>query len=132
MIALLNSWINDTLLAGACLSVAGISGLARHFLLEPRIATYPRAPKPLLAVFFVTSVTFLFLGARFLAVYVNGERGVPPEATHSLALLAVVLMLYKLSNLVNVLRQHYPATVWSRINRISDILKCRAREKPRV
>lgn len=115
---------DNTLFAGVCMTLAGSMGLLRHFLLEPRIETFPRALKWLLAVFFFTASSFVYLGLRFLAAWWLQEPGVPPQATPTAAYLAGVLLLYKASLLANVLRQHYPAQVWKRLDSITEKVKC--------
>ena len=39
-------------------------------------------------------------------------------------MLAGATFVYKASMLYNVLRQRYPVTVWARLNRISDVVRC--------
>jgi hypothetical protein len=48
--------ISNPLVAGVCLILAGNCGLVRHFLLEPKVANYPQAPRWLLTVFFFFAV----------------------------------------------------------------------------
>jgi hypothetical protein len=49
--------ISNSLVAGLSLVLAGGCGLVRHFLLEPKVATYPQAPRWLLKVFVVPGRT---------------------------------------------------------------------------
>jgi hypothetical protein len=117
----------NTLIAGIFLTLAGFSGLVRHFFLEPTTPGYPQAPPFLLGVFFLFSSVLVVLGLRYLSVLgVYGfvtEQTIPPGASPVMALLSANILMYKLSLLYNVLRQHYPAEVWLRMDRISNTVK---------
>jgi len=56
------------LLAGILFSISGLSGLSRHFLLEPSLPPKVRIgyPKWLLHVAFASSVIMLYAGMRYL------------------------------------------------------------------
>jgi hypothetical protein len=117
--------LDNSLIAGVFLTLAGLSGLARHFLLEPQTASYPKAPVWLNAVVFMFASVLIFLGLRFLAAFATGAEGIPPNAGPTMALLSVFLAAYKISMLVNVLRQRLPSGTWARLNRITDSARCR-------
>lgn len=120
MIPLVNS-----LFAGSFYLLAGICGLVRHFLLEPGMANYPRAPKWLLNVFFMFSCVLMYAGLRFLWVWATGEGvTVPPGVTGMGVMLAAATFIYKGSMLFNVARQRYPADVWVRLDRITKLVQC--------
>jgi hypothetical protein len=115
----------NSLFVGLFYLFAGLCGLVRHFLLEPGMANYPKAPKWLLNVFFAFSSVLIYAGLRFLWVWATGEGvRVPPGATGMGVLLAFATFVYKASMLYNVLRQRYPVAVWARLNRISDLVRC--------
>lgn len=113
-----------SLFAGIFMTIAGSCGLLRHFLLEPKVLTYPRAPSWLLSVFFFTSAVFIFIGTRYLAAWVMNEPGTPPNASPMAVFLAGTLLVYKAALLGNLLRQHYPAPVWARLNAINEKVRC--------
>lgn len=121
--------LTNTFYAGLFLLIAGLCGLVRHFLLEPNVPNYPRAPQWLLHVFFAFATVLIFLGGRFLTAWASGAAvTTPPGATPSGALLALVLVVYKGSLLVNVLMQRYPADTWKRLNRIQELARCSGRK----
>jgi len=120
--------ISNSLVAGLCLVLAGGCGLVRHFLLEPKVANYPQAPRWLLKVFFFFAAVMIFLGSRFLLAWYLVEPS-PPGATSAGAALAVTLLIYKGSLLVNVLHQRLPADVWRRLNRITAMARCAPRRR---
>lgn len=117
----------NTFLAALFYTLAGTSGLVRHFLLEPQMVNYPRAPKPLLLVFFLFSTVLLFFGMRAFCAWWMGEQEVPPAAAPTTVLLAFSIFVYKISMLINILHQRYPAEVWRRLNRINTLVKCSPR-----
>jgi len=117
--------LTNSFYAGLFYTLAGCFGLIRHFLLEPRMPNYPRAPQWLLHVFFGFAAILIFAGLRFLCAWATGEgRSVPPGATGMGVLLAAALFVYKGSMLGNVLHQRYPAQVWTRLNRINTMVRC--------
>ena len=120
----MNPLINS-LLAGLFYFAAGSFGLVRHFLLEPGMANYPKAPKWLLNVFFAFSSVLIYAGLRFLWAWGTGEGAtVPPGVTGMGVMLAGATFVYKASMLYNVLRQRYPVAVWARLNRITELVQC--------
>jgi hypothetical protein len=115
----------NTFSAGLFYLLAGCCGLVRHFLLEPGMGNYPRAPKWLLHVFFMFSSVLIFAGLRFLWAWGSGEGAtVPPGVTGMGVLLAFATFGYKASMLYNVARQRYPAETWARLNRITELVQC--------
>jgi drug/metabolite transporter (DMT)-like permease len=120
--------ISNSLVAGVALVMAGGCGLARHFLLEPKVANYPQAPRWLLTVFFGFATVLIFLGARFLLAWHLSEPS-PPGATSAGACLGVALLIYKGSLLINVLRQRLPSDVWIRLNRVTKMARCAPRRR---
>jgi hypothetical protein len=79
-------------------------------------------------VFFGFASVLIFVGLRFLWVWGTGEGAtVPPGATGLGVLLATSTFVYKGSMLYNVLRQRYPADVWIRLNRITEMVRCSPR-----
>lgn len=115
----------NSLIAGVCLVLAGMSGLSRHFLLEPVSANYPKAPAWLNFVFFAFASVLIFLGLRFLVAFFTDAQGSPPNAGPTMAFLSIFILVYKVSMLVNVLRQRLPSGTWDRLNRITDSARCR-------
>ncbi|WP_267396200.1 MULTISPECIES: hypothetical protein [unclassified Sphingomonas] len=120
--------ISNSLVAGVSLVLAGGCGLVRHFLLEPKVANYPQAPRWLLTVFFGFATVLIFLGSRFLLAWYLGEAS-PPGATAAGAALGLALLIYKGSLLANVLHQRLPAEVWQRLNRITAMARCAPRRR---
>lgn len=118
---------SNSFVAAPSLVLAGGCGLVRHFLLEPKVTNYPQAPRWLLTVFFFAAV-MIFLGSPFLLAWHLDEPS-PPGATAAGAALAVTLLIYKGSLLVNVLHQRLPADVWRRLNRITAMARCAPRRK---
>lgn len=119
----------NSLLAGLFYLGAGVSGLVRHFLLEPAMANYPKAPQWLLNVNFAFSSVLIYAGLRFLWSWGTGEgSAVPPGVTGMGVLLASATFVYKASMLTNVLRQRYPVAVWSRINHVNELVRCSPRK----
>ncbi len=117
--------IVNSLFAGLFYLSAGIFGLVRHFLLEPGMANYPKAPKWLLNVFFAFASVLIFAGLRFLWAWGTGDGAtVPPGVTGIGVLLAFATFVYKGSMLYNVLRQRYPAAVWARLEKINELVRC--------
>ncbi len=115
----------NSLAVGLFYFAAGLCGLVRHFLLEPGMPNYPKAPQWLLNVFFAFSSVLIYAGLRYLWMFGTGEGAtVPPGATGMGVLLAFATFVYKGSMLYNVLRQRYPVAVWARLNRISDLVRC--------
>lgn len=117
--------MTDSLLAGLPLVVAGICGLVRHFLLEPRMEHYPKAPGWLLLVYFAFAVVLIYLGLRFLLAWLGESDRIPPNAQPGFVLMGWTAFLYKGAMLLNVLRQRYPVAVWRRLNRLHDMNCCR-------
>jgi len=122
----MNVVLLNSLIAGICLTLAGCCGLTRHFLLEPQVENFPRAPKWLLNVYFIFASVLMFAGLRFLNAYwVADTTDIPPNASPMMVLLASTILFYKGSMLVNVLNQYYPKEVWNRVNRVTHLLKCK-------
>lgn len=120
--------LTNTLLAGVFYLLAGICGLVRHFILEPRMENYPRAPGWLLNVVFAFAAVLIFAGLRFLWAWGSGAAAsIPPGATGMGVVLSASLLMYKASMLGNVLFQRYPAEVWMRLERISELVRCSPR-----
>ncbi len=118
--------LTPSLFAGVFYLVAGCLGLARHFLLEPSIPNYPRAPRWLLNIFFAFASMLVFAGLRYLSVWlIEQNPSTPPNATAMTVLISGGILIYKSGLFANVLTQRYPASVWIRINRFQDFLKCR-------
>lgn len=117
--------MNDSLLAGLPLVIAGICGLVRHFLLDPTMLRYPRAPGWLLGVFFLFSSVLIYAGLRFLLAWYLEQPGVPPNAQPMMVVLAWAVLMYKGSMLWNVFKQRHPAQIWERIYRLQRALGCR-------
>lgn len=113
-----------SLYAGIMWILAGCCGLTRHFVMEPKMTTFPKAPPYLHFVYFLTSTYFLFVGLRFAFAWYLGETGIPPNASPSSVALAGVMLNYKATMLINILRQRYPTAVWNRLNNITKTLKC--------
>lgn len=103
-------------ITGGLLVVSGILVLARQMLLEPDSARYPKAPQWLLTVMLIVAGSLLFVGLQTIVASepVQGK----------MALMAVVLFLYKASMLANLVRQRYPEDTWRRLNRIHESLTC--------
>jgi hypothetical protein len=115
-----------SLWAGMFYLLAGLCGLVRHFLLEPTIPNYPRAPSWLLNVVFGFAALLIYAGLRYLWVWGTGEGSTtPPGATGMGVLLGAGLFIYKGAMLYNVARQRYPVETWRRLNRITDLARCR-------
>ena len=86
----------NTFFAGFFYTLAGVFGLIRHFLLEPRIPDMPKTPRWLLQVFFGFSVVMLYAGMRYLTAWGSGiATTVPPAATGFGVLLAFSVFTYK-------------------------------------
>lgn len=115
---------HDTLAAGVFLLMAGSFGLLRHFLLEPRMPNYPKAPPFLLAVFFLFATVLIVVGLRYINAWIAGETTIPPAASPTMAFLSFMIMFYKGTMLFNVLRQRLPARLWDRLNNIQNIVRC--------
>lgn len=113
----------NTLAAGVMLTLAGTSGLIRHGLLEPSMPNYPKGPPWLLGVFFVFASFLIFIGLRYVTTFFIGVDQTPPGAAAVMVSMSFMLLIYKVSLLVNVLMQRYPSEVWDRINRITTIVK---------
>jgi hypothetical protein len=79
-------------------------------------------------VFFLFAAVMIFLGSRFLLAW-HLEEPSPPRATAVGAALALTLLIYKVSLLVNVLHQRLPADVWQRLNCITDLARCTPRRR---
>lgn len=120
--------LTTTLFAGLFLTLSGMSGLTRHFLLEPKMTNYPKAPTWLLYVFFFFSAFLFFLGVRYLWTWaVEDTTTIPPGASTTMMMLSCAILIYKGSLLANVLRQRLPAGVWERLNKINARICCRGR-----
>jgi len=122
--------LTNTFWAGAFYLLAGLCGLIRHFLLEPQMPNYPRAPKWLLHVFFAFAAVLVYAGLRFLWAWGTGQgTSVPPGTTGMGVLLSFAVFAYKASMLYNVALQRYPTETWARLNRITDLARCPPRGK---
>lgn len=114
----------NLLYTGLLLTAAGFFSLVRHFLLQPGIPNYPKAPRWLLRVSFLFATILMFVGTHYIAVYFNGEGNTsPPGAPSTLVLLSLGLFVNKGSMLINVLSERLPSGIWARINRTNDIIK---------
>jgi len=99
--------MTNTLLAGAAYVLAGIFGLIRHFMLEPKVQAMPRAPTWLLHVFFCFSAVLVYVGLRFLWAWgTNSAMTSPPGATGMGLLMAISLLVYKASLLKDATSQY--------------------------
>lgn len=86
----------NTFFAGLFYSMAGIFGLTRHFLLEPRIPELPKTPVWLLRVFFAFSAVMLYVGMRYFTAWYTGVAIVaPPAATGLGVLISFTILTYK-------------------------------------
>lgn len=112
----------NSLIAGVFFMAAGILGLVRHYLLEPKIANYPQAPAWLLKDFFFFAGVLVWWGLRYLGTWWEGEVTQP-----STVFFAFSVLLYKGGLFVNTLRQRLPAHLWQRLNRINEIVRCSPR-----
>ena len=118
-------YVANAFFAGLFLFIAGVFGLMRHFLLEPGIQNYPKAPSWLLKVYFLFATVLIYMGLTYFTVwFMGGPNTIPPGASPKMVLLSFAILFYKGSMFVNVLRQRYPPEVWARINRLQDIVKC--------
>lgn len=85
----------NTFMAGLFYTLAGVFGLTRHFLLEPKIADMPKTPRWLLQVFFAFSVVMIYAGLRYLTAWATGQATtVPPAATGFGVMLAFAIFGY--------------------------------------
>lgn len=115
------------LITGAMFIVAGILCLARHFLLEPTSAQFPKAPAFVRHGIFGFATILLFIGLQFIWVFFNDARtSTPPQPTPSMQLLATALVVYKSILFANIFRQRYPEQVWKKLNRINEFLQCQS------
>lgn len=112
----------NTLVVGLFFMVAGMLGLARHYLLEPKIANYPQAPRWLLTIFFYFGAVLIWWGMRYLGAWWDGAPTQP-----STVFFALSVLIYKGGLFVNTLRQRLPAHLWARLNRINEIVRCSPR-----
>lgn len=111
-----------TFAAGFFYLFAGVCGLIRHFMLEPRIATMPRTPSWLLKVFFVFSTVMIYVGLRFLTAWFTGAAlTVGPAATGIGLLVAVATATYKGSLLYDTITRKASYTLDELIQRFKDI-----------
>lgn len=86
----------NTFAAGFFYTLAGICGLIRHFLLEPKLPALPKTPRWLLHVFFAFSAVLIYIGLRYLTAWYTGAATVtPPAATGLGVLLSATLLTYK-------------------------------------
>lgn len=86
----------NTFFAGFFYLLAGLFGLTRHFLLEPRMPDLPKTPRWLLRVSFGFSVVMVYAGLRYLTAWGSGiATTVPPAATGFGVLLAFSIFTYK-------------------------------------
>lgn len=106
----------NTFIAGLAYIIAGLCGLTRHFLLEPKYEAIPKAPAWLLHVFFFFSAVLLFVGTKFMWAWANGTAThAPPGATGMGVITAVAMLLYKSALLKDTINQFKVAgQVWRR------------------
>jgi len=99
----------NSLLAGMFWLAAGLCGLTRHFLLEPRLVGYPKSKEWLQNVFFVYASCLIFVGLRFLTIWYTGEANVsPPGATSMGVFIAAITLIYKSSLLADTISKWRP------------------------
>jgi len=99
--------LTNTLIAGSAYVIAGILGLARHFMLEPKVKAQPKAPAWLLHVFFCFSAILVYVGLRFLWAWGSGAaHTAPPGATGMGLLMALALLVYKAALLKDATDQY--------------------------
>jgi hypothetical protein len=115
------------LVTGIMLLLAGIFCIVRHFLLEPGTETFPKAPVFVRHGMFAFSLVLLFLGLQYTWVFLDGQGNTtPPQPSPNMQFLATALMFYKGLMLANIVRQHYPARTWMKLNRINEYLQCQS------
>lgn len=111
-----------TFVAGFFYLFAGVCGLVRHFLLEPKIADGPKTPKWLLRVFFAFSTVMIYVGLRFLTAWYTGAAlTVGPAATGIGVLVAVTTATYKGSLLYDTFTRKASFSLDELIQRFKDI-----------
>lgn len=74
------SLIISTFFAGIFYLLAGVFGLTRHFLLEPKIADMPKTPRWPMLVFFAFSVVMVYAGMRYLTSWATWQATTMPLA----------------------------------------------------
>lgn len=118
----MNAILLNTFAAGFFYLAAGICGLVRHFLLEPKLLAEPRTPRWLLRVFFGFSCVMIYVGLRFLTAWATGAATVtPPGATAIGVLVAVTIFTYKGSLLYDTVTRKASFTLDELIKRFKDL-----------
>lgn len=116
--------MNPALTTGIELAIAGILGLMRHLLLEPRMLKYPKAPPIVLFGVFVLSAGALVVGFQLLLVWASGVMTVPPGPQSKLQWITHCLLIYKSCMLGHTIMQRYPVSVWLRNERWWGAVRC--------
>ena len=117
--------LTNSLLAGMFYTLAGVLSLARHMLLAPDMCRFPRAPSWLLNILFTYAVVLVFIGTRYLWVWGTGQAvSIPPGAPGIIVLAGGAALMCEGALLCNVARQRLPATVWARLNKITEGARC--------
>jgi uncharacterized membrane protein len=112
----------NTFVSGVFFLLAGIFGLVRHFLLEPRIPVEPKTPTWLLRVFFGFSTVMLYVGMRYLVAWYTGAAlYVPPAATGLGVLIALAVFTYKGSLLYDTVTRKAHFSLDELIQRFKDM-----------
>lgn len=118
----MNANLLNTFAAGFFYLAAGICGLIRHFMLEPKLLAEPRTPKWLLRVFFGFSTVMIYVGLRFLTAWATGAAVVtPPAATSIGVLVAFAICVYKGSLLYDTATRKASFTLDELIKRFKDL-----------
>lgn len=118
----MNDILINTFLAGLLYLVAGIAGLIRHFLLEPKLVNEPRTPKWLMRIFFGFSTVMIYCGLRFLSAWYTGAAVTTPPGVGGMGvLLAVTLAIYKGSLLYDTITRKAAFTLDELIRRFKEL-----------
>lgn len=111
-----------TFAAGALYLIAGLCGLIRHFLLEPRLVIIPRTPRWLLRIFFGFSTVMIYVGLKFIAVWAEGlATQSPPGVTGLGVLIAFTIFTYKSSLLYDTLTRKSSMTMDELVQRFKEL-----------
>jgi uncharacterized membrane protein len=115
------------IVTGVLLTLSGLLCLVRHFLLEPSMPHYPKAPVFVRHGIFAFAMVLLFLGLQYIFVFFDPDavNDVPPQPGPAIQLLATALVIYKGILLGNIVRQRYSVETWQRLNRMNESLQCR-------
>lgn len=89
-----------SLITAFALLISAGCAMARHMLLNPQADRWRNAPQWYRAMLFVFTVGCTYLGLRFILAAKDGVDAVPPDATGATMVLAVLVMLYKVANLI--------------------------------